>query len=158
MKMMFDGFWLWLIGEKKPNYQIIGKYLFFSSDEDKLIEIATNEIEKHGFHEAKVNMNLLKGQTEHVLCLYYKDDSRKYELAERNREEYGVKYRYWKSDEATLRGQYSKEFLEKLSKSDRRYFTNLEKHKKGKMVKAFHSLFLLLRFSKLFLHSFLLFP
>lgn len=123
MKMMFDGYWLWLIGEEKPNYKIIGKYLFFSSDKDKLIEIATNDIEKHGFHEAKVNTNLLKGQTEHVLCLYYKDDSRKYELAERNREEYGVKYTYWKSDEATLKGQYSKEFLEKLSKSDRRYFT-----------------------------------
>jgi hypothetical protein len=90
---------------------------------DKLLEIATNEIENHGFHRAKVNMSVLKGQSEYVLCLYYKDDSRKYELAERNKQEYGVKYRYWKSDEATLRGRYSKEFLEKLSKSDRRYFT-----------------------------------
>jgi len=129
MKMVFDGYWLWLISEEKPNYEITGKYLFFSSDKDKLIEIATNEIEKHGFHRAKVNMNLLKGQTEHVLCLYYKDDSRKHELADRNREEYGVKYRYWKSDEATLKGQYSKEFLEKLSKSDKRYFTR-PKHKR----------------------------
>lgn len=123
MKMMFNGYWLWLINEEKPNHKITDKYLFFSPDKDKLVEIATNEIEKHGFHEAKVNMKLLKGQTEHVLCLYYKDDSRKYELAERNKREYGAKYRYWKSDEATLRGQYSTEFLEKLSKSDRRYFT-----------------------------------
>lgn len=132
--MMFDGYWLWLISEEEPNYEIIGKYLFFSSDRDKLIEIAINEIEKHGFHQAKVNMNLLKGQTEHVLCLYYKDDSRKFELAERNKREYGTKYRYWKSDEATLRGQYSKEFLEKLSKSDRRYFTKakLKKVAKGR--------------------------
>ncbi|RLI39472.1 hypothetical protein DRO69_14250, partial [Candidatus Bathyarchaeota archaeon] len=103
---------------------------FFSADKDKLIEIANNEIEKHGFHRAKVNMSLLKGQIEHVLCLYYKDDSRKHELAERNKREYGVKYRYWKSDEATLKGQYSKEFLEKLSKSDRRYFA------KSKLKKA----------------------
>ena len=123
MKMMFNGYWIWLLNEEKPNYEITGKYLFFSSDQAKLIEIATNEIEKYGFHRAKVNMNLLKGQTEHVLCLYYKDDSRKYELAERNKREYGAKYRYWKSDEATLRGQYSTEFLEKLSKSDRRYLT-----------------------------------
>lgn len=123
MKTMFDGYWIWLFSEDKPKYEITGKYLFFSSDKDKLIEIATNEIEKHGFHRAKVNMSLLKGQTEHVLCLYYKDDSRKYELAERNKREYGVKYRYWKSDIATLRGQYSKEFLEKLSKSDRQYST-----------------------------------
>ena len=129
MKMMFDGYWIWLLSEGKPNSQITGKYLFFSSDKDKLIEIATNEIEKHGFHRAKVNMNLLKGQTEHVLCLYYKDDSRKTELAERNRREYDVKYRYWKSDEATLRGLYSKEFLERLEESDRRYFTKPKRKK-----------------------------
>ena len=131
MKMeVAHGHWLWLLSEEKPSYKITGKYLFFNSDQDKLIEIANNEIEKHGFHRAKVNIRLLKGQTEHVLCLYYKDDSRKYELADRNKQEYGVKYRYWKSDEATLKGQYSEEFLEKLSKSDRRYFT------KAKLKKA----------------------
>jgi len=132
MKIKFDGYWIWLFGEEKPNYEITGKYLFFSEDKRKLIGIATNEIEKHGFHEAKVNNSLLKGQTEHVLCLYYKDDSRKHELAERNKQEYGVKYRYWKSDMATLKGQYSMEFLEKLSKSDRQYFATpkLSKTKK----------------------------
>ncbi len=123
MKIKMTGFWLWLFSEEKPNYEITGKYLFFSRNQEKLFDIATNEIEKHGFHRAKVNMKLLKGQTEYVLCLYYKDDSRKHELAARNKEEYGVKYRYWKRDEATLKGQYSKEFLEKLSKSNRRYFT-----------------------------------
>ena len=122
MKVMFNGYWIWLSSEKKPNYDITGKYLFFSPDKEKLIEIATNEIEKHEFHRAKVNMNILKGQTEHVLCLYYKDDSKKHELADRNKKEYGVKYRYWKSDEATLKGQYSKEFLAKLSKANRQYF------------------------------------
>jgi len=129
MKMMFDSYWIWLIGDEKPDYKITGKYLFFSPDKDKLIEVATNEIEKHGFHRAKVNMNLLKGQTEHVLCLYYEDDSRKHELAERNKKEYDVRYRYWKSDEATLKGQYSKEFLEKLSESGRRYFTKPKRKK-----------------------------
>jgi hypothetical protein len=34
----------------------------------------------------------------------FKDDSRKHELAERNKRDYGVKYRYWKSEEATLEG------------------------------------------------------
>lgn len=123
MKTMFNGYWIWLSGDQKSSYDITGKYLFFSSDKDKLIEIARNEIEKHGFHRAKVNMNLLKGQTEHVLCLYYKDDSRKHELAERNNREYKVKYRYWKSDLDTLKGKYSKEFLEKLDQTDRQYFT-----------------------------------
>jgi len=132
MKTMFDGYWIWLISDKKPNYEITGKYLFFCSDKDKLIEVATNEIEEHGFHEAKVNMNLLEGKTEHVLCLYYSDDSRKHELAERNEEEYGIKYRYWKSDEATLRGEYSQEFLEGLKESNKRHFTGPERKKSAR--------------------------
>jgi len=126
MKMMLGSYWLWLISEEKPYYKITGKYLFFSSDKDKLIEIATNEIEKHGFHEAKVNNSLLKGQTEHVLCLYYKDDSRKHELAERNKREYGVKYRYWKSDKDTLKGKYSKEFLRKLTPRQQKEFQRVK--------------------------------
>ncbi len=123
MRTKFDGYWIWVLSEQKPNYNITGKYLFFSSDKEKLLEIASNEIEKHGFHEAKVNNSLLGNRTEHVLCLYYKDDSRKYELAERNKQEYGVKYRYWKSNEATLRGEYSKEFLDGLGKTEREYFS-----------------------------------
>jgi hypothetical protein len=124
MKQRFDGYWIWLLSEKKPDYDILGKYLFFHENKDRLIEIARNEIDNHGFHEAKVNENLLEGQTEHVLCLYYKDDSRKQELANRNKQEYGAKYRYWKSDEATLKGQYSQEFLRKLPKSERKHFTS----------------------------------
>jgi hypothetical protein len=123
MRRESDGHWIWLFSEEEPDYEITGKYLFFSEAKDRLIEIARNETENHGFHVAKVNENLLEGQTDHVLCLYYRDDSRKQELADRNRQEYGVKYRYWKSDEATLKGQYSKEFLERLSESKRRHFT-----------------------------------
>lgn len=139
MKEHFNGYWIWLLSEKRPDYEILGKYLFFYEDKDKLIEIARNEITNHGFHEAKVNERLLEGQTEHVLCLYYKDDSRKHELAERNRREYGVKYRYWKSDEATLKGQYSQEFLSKLSKSERKHFTSEKevikfRDKQGKLI------------------------
>lgn len=132
MKTTFDGYWIWLFSEDKPDYTITGKYLFFDANKDKLIGIAINEIDKHGFHEAKVNDRLLEGQTEHVLCLYYKDDSRKHELAERNKREYDAKYRYWKSDKATLQGQYSKEFLSKLTKSDREYFSEpkFKRHKK----------------------------
>lgn len=139
MKTKFDGYWIWLLSEEKPDYSITGKYLFFFEDKDKLIEMATNEIENHGFHKAKVNMKLLEGQTEHVLCLYYKDDSRKHELAERNKQEYGVKYRYWKSDEATLKGQYSKEFLSKIPESQREHFTREKeiiefKDEKGRVI------------------------
>ena len=136
MKTHFDGYWIWLFTEKKPDYKITGKYLFFYEDKDKLIEVATNEIENHGFHKAKVNDSLLKGQTEHVLCLYYKDDSKKYELAKRNKQEYGVKYRYWKSDVTTLQGQYSKEFLDKLTKPDKQYFTKPKLKKARKTTKG----------------------
>ena len=118
-----DGYWIWLLKEDGPDYKIMGKYLFFDEDKNKLIEIAKNEIENHNFHQAKVNEIKQDGQTEHVLCLYYKDDSRKYELAKRNEQEYKAKYRYWKSDEDTRKGQYSDEFLNKLSKDNRDYFT-----------------------------------
>ncbi len=123
IKQMSNGHWNWLSSEEKADYIITGKYLFFSPDRERLVEIAKKEINEHGFHKAKVNRNLLEGRSEYVLCLYYKDDSRKHELAQRNRQEYGVKYRFWKTDEATLRGQYSEEFLSKLSESDKRRFT-----------------------------------
>ena len=133
MRIHFNGYWIWLLSEEKPNYDISGKYLFFCEDKDKLIEIADNEIENHEFHKAKVNEKLLEGQSEYVLCLYYKDDSRKYELAERNKQEYNIKYRYWKNDESTLKGQYSQEFLEKLSEDKRKYFTSEKKRIESKL-------------------------
>jgi len=136
----FDGYWIWVLSSEKPNYKITGKYLFFSEDRERLLEIAKNEILNYGFHKAKVNSRLIGRNTEHVLCLYYKDDSRKHELAERQRVEYpDVKYRYWKSDEATLKGEYSKEFLNKLSQEQRKYFTSQKrliefKNKKGGLI------------------------
>ena len=133
------GYWIWLQSEEKTTYDITGKYLFFSEDKDKLLEIATNEIENHEFHCAKVNNSLLEGQIEYVLCLYYKDDSRKNELADRNKQEYGVKYRYWKSDSDTLKGKYSREFLDKLPESEKKHFTTQKriiefKDGKGKLI------------------------
>ena len=131
VKKEFDGFWIWVRSPDKPDYKITGKYLFFSEERERLLKIAKNEILNHGFHQAKVNSRLLGKSTEHVLCLYYKDDSRKYELAERQKVEYpDVNYRYWKSDEATLKGEYSKEFLRKLSKDQRKYYTSKKKRKR----------------------------
>jgi hypothetical protein len=119
----FDGYWIWLFKKEIPDYKIMGKYLFFSQDKNKLIEIAKNEIMNYGFHQAKVNEVKEDGQMEHVLCLYYKDNSRKNELARRNNQEYKVKYRYWKSDEDTQKRRYSEEFLNNLSEKDRQHFT-----------------------------------
>jgi len=117
------GGWIWFFSEEKCDYEIIGKYLFFCDDKNKLIKIAENEITNYHFHEAKVPEYLKEGLKEYVLCLYYKDNSRNNELKKRNEEEYKVKFRNWKTDEATLKGQYSKEFLSKLSKSDRNWYT-----------------------------------
>ena len=119
----YDGYWIWFLKEEKPNYEIGGKYLFFSEDKNKLIEIAKNEIANHSFHQAKVNEIKEDNQTEHVLCLYYEDNSRNDELAKRNEQEYKVKYRSWKSDEDTLNGVYSEAFLNKLSQDRRDFFT-----------------------------------
>jgi hypothetical protein len=133
------GYWIWLQSEEKTTYDVTGKYLFFSENKDKLLEIAINEIENHEFHCAKVNNSLLEGQIDYVLCLYYKDDSRKNELADRNKQEYGVKYRYWKNDSDTLKGKYSKEFLDKLPENEKKHFTTQKsiiefKDRKGKLI------------------------
>ena len=102
---------------------IRGKYLFYSTGLLGLIGIGTQEIVAHDFHVAKVNSRLLGTNTEYVLCLYYRDDSRKHELASRCKTDYpDAKYRYWKSDESTRRGQYSDEFLSKLDPETRSKF------------------------------------
>jgi hypothetical protein len=125
VKRELDGYWIWLRSPIRPGYRVTGKYLFFSKDRERLLQIAENEILNHEFHRAKVNMNLIGESIEHVLCLYYKDDSRKHELAQRQEAEYpDIKYRYWKSDEATLKGEYSSEFLSKLSEDEKEFFTS----------------------------------
>jgi hypothetical protein len=120
-----DGYWEWFERSDVPAvpYEITGKYLFFSNNRDVLVEIATYEIENGGFHQAKTTMagiDPISG--EYVLCLYYKDASRKYELAEKYRGRSELKYRYWKSDIATLAGKYSKQFLYQLSPEDKKRF------------------------------------
>jgi hypothetical protein len=111
MIMMNDGYWVRFFNDIEPDYEITGKYLFFSENVNKLLEIVYNEIENYNFPQAKVNKELDIYDKEYVLCLYYKDDSRKHELYKRNKENYNVKYRFWKSNEDTRMGKYSKEFL-----------------------------------------------
>jgi hypothetical protein len=117
-----DGYWEWFERTGRP-YKITGKYLFFSSDRDLLKKIAIDEIENNGFHVAKINMTGKKIGEEYVLCLYFKDDSRKNEIAEKYKNMKGIKYRYWKSDIDTLSGKYSEEFLKKLKPKERKMFT-----------------------------------
>ena len=53
-----DGYWEWF--ERSDitivPYEITGKYLFFSRNRNILIEIAAEELENGGFHQAKTHM------------------------------------------------------------------------------------------------------
>jgi len=113
--------WQYFFHREPASYTITGKYLFFSVDRQALVTIATRAIEHGGFHYAKV---ILEGQqtNDYVLCLYYKDDSRKDELNRRYRNQAGIRYRYWKLDADTIAGKYSAAFLDQLSPEARADF------------------------------------
>jgi hypothetical protein len=124
VRIVFGGYWHWILSQRTCAYKITGKYLFYSTDRERLMDVAAREILHHQFHKAKANSKLLGKTREYVLCPYYKDDSRKYELANRCQKDCpDVEYRYWKSDERTLRGEYSQEFLSKLNAKTRLAFT-----------------------------------
>lgn len=97
--------------------QITGKYLFFSPFREVLLGVVKDELELGGFFHAKINTEqgrVNKNSKDFVLCLYYFDDSRKYELATKYRGWHpNLYYRYWKSDAATQAGIYSDEFIAK---------------------------------------------
>jgi len=80
-----------------------GKYLFFSEDRSLLLYLLKTEIEKFGFASSKVCVT--PKAIDYVACLYWYDNSRSRELAARN---YGCRGPYWKTDEDTLAGVYSK--------------------------------------------------
>ena len=112
MKEYKDLNWHWFKADNEPLYEIMGKYLFFSHTEKKLLKfIAKKEIEEYNFPLAKVNNRLINDKDDYVLCLYYKDNSRIKELEKRNNEIYHVRYRYWKSDKDTKEGKYSIKYL-----------------------------------------------
>jgi hypothetical protein len=115
--------WEWFSRSGPPPYEISGKYLFFAAERGQLVELVIEELEHGGFHEAKIPIEGRNFGTDYVLCLYYKDDSRKHELANKYRNRQGINYRYWKSDEATLKGQYSAGFLRDLPPELQTYFT-----------------------------------
>jgi len=106
------------------NPKITGKYLFFSKLKKELEKIAIEEIENNNFFQAKINTDEHKKGDEYVLCLYYSDDSRKYELAKKYNDNKEIKYRYWKSNGDTIKGKYSEEFLDKLSDEERTKWVN----------------------------------
>lgn len=94
-----------------PNIKITGKYLFFSEYWDELEKIVIEEIENNGFSHGKIISKEHKVGKDYVLCLYYKNDGRGQELAQKYMDNTNIRYRYWKRDEDTLNGVYSKKYL-----------------------------------------------
>lgn len=118
-----DGYWEHFRSSEAPPYAITGKYLFFSPERDRLVGVVEDAIKTAGFHRGKVSCTeTVKADEDHALCLYYSDDSRKRELASTFGKRPGIRYRYWKSDKATRAGEYSEEFLSRLSPEDHDYF------------------------------------
>jgi hypothetical protein len=108
--------WEWFESIEGVPYEITGKYLFFSRDRRLLRSIAIDEIENGGFHYAKIPVTGKAVGGDYVLCLYYKDASRRHDLARKYREKPKVRYRYWKSEEETLSKKYSDKFIDDLYK------------------------------------------
>jgi len=103
--------WTWIKNNEISQEGITGKYLFFSNNRKKLLELAKKILSEKGLPLAKVNIKDKKN--DFVLCVYDKFPKLKNEL-----KEYAdfkiIHYRYWKSNKDTLKGKYSKEFLNNL--------------------------------------------
>jgi hypothetical protein len=88
-----------------------------SPDRERLIDVARDEIEEHGFAHAKVSRSLEGTQTDYVLCLYDTGPEHVTEVRRRHPE---ARCPGWKSDAATERGEYSQTYLSRLAKPTRR--------------------------------------
>jgi len=114
-----DGWWIRFNDPKQSSSYTgnqTGKYLFFCKNQETLLKLCKHEITEHGFIYAKVSTNA--NDNDYVCCLYWMDDSRKHELAQRYRQREDIKYRYWKSNADTLAGKYSKNYLDKEATND----------------------------------------
>jgi hypothetical protein len=112
MKEYRDKYWI-RFGDPKQSSSftgnLAGKYLIFSKDQQLLITTAKYEIEHKQFKVAKVSIN--PNNKDYVLCLYWKDDSRRHELADRYSLKDNLSYRYWKSNRDTRARKYSNEYM-----------------------------------------------
>ena len=88
-------------------------FLFFSDDKRALIELGKENLIKFNLYNAMVPLSDIPRKSEgfgFVLCVYDSQPALKNELRH-----YGdnkkIHYRYWKSDESTLKGEYSDTFL-----------------------------------------------
>ena len=108
--------WMWIVNHdcsedklkllkeeiEKEFHGTIGKYLFFSENRDELIELAEKLLTTYNLARAKTAAELKSGYTEYVLCVYDSGPNLVQEMKQYATDT--IKYRYWKSDEATMKG------------------------------------------------------
>lgn len=101
-------YWINYKRKEQKNTKMTGKYQFYSKDKDLLEKIVLDELENNGFQQAKINREEYRKGKDFVLCLYYQDDSRDSELAEKYKNHPNIDYRRWKSNEQTYKEYFSK--------------------------------------------------
>ena len=103
--------WFWIKNNdsKQSRNEIKGKYLFFADDKEQLIMLAKKILKKYELLIAKTpSSNIPNNGTGFVLCVY--DTENRYCNELKDLETNGILFRYWKSDNATRAGKYSKQF------------------------------------------------
>lgn len=108
--------WIWLFNKKIKNPKseaITGKYLFFSNNKEKLIKLAKIILIKFNLYKAKVPQSDKPIGNDFVLCVYDKEPRFKDQM-KMYADEINIRYRWWKSNEDTIKGKYSKKYLEVL--------------------------------------------
>ena len=101
------GWWVWVVRGRQDAAEVTGKYLFFHPDRDVLINLACDVLEEFDLHTAKVPIGRVGDDL--VMCVYDVGPRFVWEMKKYDGRE-GAKYRFWKSDEATRRGEYSEGF------------------------------------------------
>jgi hypothetical protein len=93
------GIWLYLLGPRERDYQIVGKYLFFAPVPEALLPLAKEALLEQGFHHGKLS-RIRRGYPNHVLCLYWQDGARLEEMRALAAK-HGLDYGGWKTDAET---------------------------------------------------------
>ena len=108
--------WIWIINRSVKKPLITGKYLFFSKDKNLLIELSKRILLEYGLSVAKVPLSDEPVGEDFVLCVYDAEPKLKDELKKYANQD--IRYRYWKSDEDTLKGKYSNQFKQAIEKKN----------------------------------------
>ncbi len=106
--------WYWIKNNSsdQDRNNIKGKYLFFADNKEQLIELAKTILDKYNLLIAKTPSSNTPNNSKgfgFVLCVY--DTENRYCNEFKKMETNSISFRYWKSDDATRAGRYSKQFI-----------------------------------------------